>query len=107
MQNKTNDGYYEAFWPRTARQQKVKPLAKRLDTLEGKTIAQLWDYAFRGDKVFEILEDSIKKQYPNARFISWREFGNTHGNDEAKVMEDLPRLLKKFNVDAVISSMAC
>ena len=39
----SQDGYYEALWPRSPRQSKVKPLAKRLDTLNGKTIAQVWD----------------------------------------------------------------
>ena len=31
----SDDGYYEALWPRSPRQAQVKPLAKRLDTLEG------------------------------------------------------------------------
>ena len=35
---------YQALWPRSPRQAKVKSLAKRLDTLEGKTVAWLWDY---------------------------------------------------------------
>src|SRR5581483_4384726 len=56
MAGATNDGYYEALWPRSPRQIKRKPLAKRLDTLQGKTIAQLWDYVFRGDEVFAFLE---------------------------------------------------
>jgi hypothetical protein len=40
-----NDGYYEALWPRSPRRARVKPLAKRLDTLAGKTVAQVWDHA--------------------------------------------------------------
>jgi len=35
------DMQYAALWPRGPRQAKVKPLAKRLDTLEGKTVAWL------------------------------------------------------------------
>ena len=77
-----NDGYYEVFWPRGQRQMKSKTLARRLDTLNGKTIAQLWDFIFSGDKVFEALEEGIRKRYPDVRFVSWREFGNTHGADE-------------------------
>ena len=50
----SNDGYYEAQWPRSPRQVQLKPLAKRLETLEGKTIAQLWDYVFRGDEVYAL-----------------------------------------------------
>ena len=42
----------------------MKPLAKRLDTLAGKTVAQLWDHVFRGDEVFEFLEAGLKARYP-------------------------------------------
>ena len=107
MNKPTNDGHYEVFWPRSPRQTKVKPLAKRLDTLDGKTIAQLWDFLFRGDQVFELLEEGIKKRYPNVRFVSWREFGNTHGSDEAQVLADLPKRFKELGVDGVISGMGC
>lgn len=60
MHEETNDGYYEAYWPRSARQMGLKPLAPRLESLEGKTVAQLWDYLFRGDEVFALLEEGLK-----------------------------------------------
>ena len=37
--NSSANAQYAALWPRSPRQTKIKPLAKRLDTLEGKTIA--------------------------------------------------------------------
>ena len=46
---------------------KVKPLAKRLDTLDGKTIAWVWDYVFRGNEVFEQLEESLRAARPPGR----------------------------------------
>ena len=55
MSKLTNDGYYEAYWPRAPRQQSARQLAPRLASLEGKTVAQLWDYLFKGDAVFEWL----------------------------------------------------
>jgi len=103
----TNDGYYEALWPRSPRQSKIKPLAKRLDTLNGKTIAQVWDQVFRGDEVFEFLEEGIKARYPDVKFVSWKEFGNTHGSDERAVVAALPEKFKERKVDAVISGMGC
>jgi len=103
----SNDGYYEVYWPRSARQTRVKPLAKRLDTLEGKTVAQLWDYVFRGDEVFGFLEEALKARFPGIRFVSWREFGNTHGSEEREVVTALPERLKERGVDAVISGMGC
>ena len=102
-----NDGYYEVLWPRGPRRMKVKTLAPRLDTLNGKTIAQLWDFIFSGDKVFEALEEGIRARYPDVRFVSWREFGNTHGADERKILAELPQRLKSLGVDAVISGMGC
>ncbi len=107
MSQVDNDGYYEVFWPRSPRQTGIKPLAPRLQSLEGKTIVQLWDFLFRGDEVFELLEEALKARYPTVRFVSWREFGNTHGRDEAKVLEDLPRRLKEYGADAVVSGMGC
>jgi hypothetical protein len=103
----SGDGHYEVYWPRAARRIKGKPLARRLDTLNGKTIAQFWDFIFSGDKVFEALEEGIRKRFPDVRFVSWREFGNTHGQNERKILEDLPANFKRLGVDAAISGMGC
>ena len=94
MSKQSNDGYYEAYWPRGARQQKTRALAPRLDTLEGKTVAQLWDYLFKGDEVFELLEEGLKKHYPGVKFVSWRDFGSTHGGDEKEALAALPQTLQ-------------
>ena len=98
---------YEALWPRSPRQVGVKPLARRLDTLNGKTVAQLWDYVFRGDEVFALLEEGLKKRYPGVKFVSFKEFGNTHGSDEREVLNSLSRKFKELKVDAVVSGMGC
>jgi hypothetical protein len=103
--NASNEGYYEALWPRTPRQAQLKPLEKRLDTLEGKRIAQLWDFVFRGDEVYALLEEGLKKRYPNVSWVSYKEFGSTHGGDEREVVGSLARRLKELKVDATISGM--
>ncbi|MBI4189839.1 MAG: hypothetical protein HY525_04805 [Betaproteobacteria bacterium] len=107
MSVNSNDGYYEVFWPRTPRQTGVKPLAKRLETLEGKTVVQLWDFIFRGDEVFAHLEEGIKARFPGVRFISWREFGSIHGGKEKEVLAGLEKRFKELGVDAAICGMAC
>jgi hypothetical protein len=107
MSNVSHDGYYEVFWPRAPRQMQTKPLAPRLESLEGKTIAQLWDFLFRGDRVFELLEEGLKARFPGVRFVSWREFGSTHGAEEKTALATLPQRFKELGVDAVISGMAC
>jgi hypothetical protein len=107
MSREQNDGYYEVLWPRAERQVKRKALAPRLKSLEGKTVAQLWDFIFRGDEVFDTLEENLKARYPSIKFISWRDFGNTHGRDERQIVAGLPQRMKELGVDAVISGMAC
>jgi hypothetical protein len=101
------DGYYDALWPRSPRQVQLKPLAKRLDTLEGKTIAQMWDYVFRGDEVYAVLEEGLKERYPNIRWVSYKEIGNTHGGEEREVVASIARRFKELKVDASISGMGC
>ncbi len=103
----TQKTQYAALWPRSPRQAKVKPLAKRLDTLEGKTVAWIWDYVFRGDEVFAQLEQSFGQRFPGIRFVHWSEFGSTHGSDERKVLADLPGKLQAQGVDALVSGMGC
>ncbi|HTZ70044.1 MAG TPA: hypothetical protein VMB71_05275 [Acetobacteraceae bacterium] len=98
---------YEVVWPSGERKQPVQPLAKRLDTLNGKTVAQLWDYLFAGDQVFTALEEKLRAQFPSVKFVSWREFGSTHAVNEKELLASLPRRFAELGVDAAISSMAC
>ena len=56
-----NSGDYAVVWPRSAKAVEIKPLAKRLDTIEGKTIAFLWDDLFRGDEIWPILEAGARQ----------------------------------------------
>lgn len=102
-----DDGHYEVHWPRSPRQVKGRRLSPRLSTLNGRTVAQFWDFIFSGDKVFEALEEGIRARYPDVRFVSWREFGNTHGADERRILESLPRRFRELGVDAAISGMGC
>ena len=98
---------HDVVWPRAARQMENAPVAPRLDTLEGKTVAQLWDYLFRGDEVFAHLEAGLKERYPSIKFVSWEDFGSTHGADERQILADLPRKMETLGGDAVISGMGC
>ncbi|MEC7654974.1 MAG: hypothetical protein VX416_01350 [Pseudomonadota bacterium] len=102
-----NSEIHDVVWPRAARQMEIAPVAPRLNTLEGKTVAQLWDYLFRGDEVFDHLEAGLKERYPSIKFVSWKDFGSTHGADERQILADLPRKMETPGVNAVISGMGC
>jgi hypothetical protein len=102
-----NEGYFEAYWPRGELQQRKMNLAPRLDSLAGKKVAQIWDELFKGDQIFTLLEEGLRERYPDITFVSWREFGSTHGAQEKEALERLPGRLRELGVDAVISGMAC
>lgn len=103
----TNSEILQVYWPRGERSVQTEPIAARLDSLEGKTVAFLWDYIFRGDEIFPILERELGRRFPGMRFIGYDVFGSTHGEDEHKVMADLPQKLRDLNIHAVISGMGC
>jgi len=107
MATPTHDGHYEVFWPRTRRRTAVSALAPRLETLNNRTVAQLWDYLFRGDEVFATLERELKQRFPAVRFVHWREFGSTHGKNEREFLAALPARLRELGVDAVVSGLGC
>jgi hypothetical protein len=104
----SNDGRYQVVWPKGKSQIAAAPLSARLDSLAGKRIAQLWDNLFRGDEIFLHLERGLRERFPGVEFVSWREFGNTHGGNEREVVANLPARLKELAIDAVISGVgAC
>lgn len=98
---------YDVVWPRSSKAVDVKPLSPRLPSLEGATVAFLWDYLFRGDEIWPVLSDELAARYSGMNFIGFEEFGSTHGEDEHQVLADLPDKLKALKVDAVISGMGC
>ncbi len=107
MTRSNDDGFYEVYWPRATSVGETRPLAAKLDTLNGKRVLQLWDFVFHGDKVFALLEEFLKARFPKVEFVSWREIGNILGSDEREVVASLPKRLRALKIDAVITGMAC
>jgi hypothetical protein len=102
------DSYaYKVVWPRGQRVKAGARLARRLDTLEGKVVAELWDWVFKGDQMMAVWEKELAKRYPGIKFVSWKEFGEVHGANEKAVLAALPEKLKQFNIDAVICGVGC
>ena len=101
-----NSDVYKVFWPGGASTVHTVSSAPRSD-LTGKRIGMLWDYVFRGEEIFPILEKSVSERYKNVTFVGYEKFGSTFGRDEHAVLTALPRLLKKLKIDAVISGVGC
>jgi hypothetical protein len=74
----------------------------RFDDLNGKTIAFVWDYVFRGDEMFPLIEAEIAHRFPDASFVRHTEFGNIHGKDSDPIIDGLPQALRDKGVDAMV-----
>lgn len=83
-------------------------MAPRLDTLEGKTIGELWNGGFRGDESFPIIEKLLQERYPTVKLIPYTEFSlstiaSLHPEEKEKTLETLRTELKQKGCDAVIT----
>lgn len=98
---------YEVVWPKSPQGVQAHSLADRVNGLAGKRIGFLWDYMFRGDELFPVLEKELVNRFPGLEVVGYDEIGNTHGPDEASVIAALPDVLAERHIDAVISGMGC
>lgn len=101
------DAIYDVVWPRSPRGIQAQRRADRLDTLDNKRVAFLWDYVFRGDELFPVLGAELTKRFDGVEIVSFEEFGNLHGADEKERVGRLPDDLRSRGVDAVVSGMGC
>jgi hypothetical protein len=98
---------YSVVWPRSPKSVDVKPLAPRLSSLEGRTVAFVWDFLFRGDEIWPTLKEALTERFPGMHFVDHDAFGSTHGEDELRILAELPQKLRSLGVDAVVSGMGC
>jgi hypothetical protein len=87
---------------------KMITMAPRLDTLEGKTIGEIWNGGFRGDESFPIIEKMLRERYPTVKLIPYTEFSLTtiasfHPETKEKTLERLRAELKEKGCDAVLT----
>lgn len=107
IQQPNSEPILEAVWPSAPRGVQARRQAPRLSTLDGKRVAFLWDYVFRGDELFPVLGKELQQRFPAVEIIDYTEFGNLHGADEKAKVAALPERLKARHVDAVVSGMGC
>lgn len=99
---------FQVVYPVADPTSKDKTVAPSLPDLNGKVIGELWNWAFRGDETFPMIEEELKAIYPDIKFVNYQTFGNFHDPTiEAQMMEALPAKLKEYNVDAVIVGNGC
>lgn len=110
--NEQAEPRYDVVWPLSPRRT-AERLQDRLDTLDGKVIAELWNHMYgapgdshsEGDKAYPLLREELKRRHPGVRIIEHAQFGNIHGADELEIVANLPARLAELGVDAVISAV--
>ena len=85
----------------------IWPAAPRLDTLDGKKIAFVWDYVFRGDDMFPVIERTLTQKFSDISIVSYDEFGSIFGGEEEDVLSKLPAKLQQLGVDGAICGVGC
>jgi hypothetical protein len=97
---------YEVVSPLGRRAGHKKRNIQRPRTLDGVTIGELSNHKFDTDFTFQVIENALRARFPNVKFVSHTEFGDTYGASETQVIESLPQKLAQLECDLVISGNA-
>ena len=84
-----------------------KAIAPRLETLNGKTVGEVYNHHFKGDHMFPIYRQLLQQRYPGVRVIPYSEFPASFvGGDAAyhrTVAQQIAALAREKGCDALIS----
>ena len=93
---------YEVVWPLGKTRTKGVSMNPRFSGQSSRRIGFIWDYFFRGDEMFPLIQAGLAESFPGASFVPYTEFGNVHGHDEHAVLAALPHKLLSQKLDAVV-----
>jgi hypothetical protein len=102
----STDGNFDVVWPLARSPGQALKMNPRLRAGEAKRIGFLWDYVFRGDEMFPLLQAGLAEEYPGSSFVHHDRFGNIHGHNESEVLASLPERLRAEKIDAVVVGVA-
>ena len=101
---------YEVVNPVAERHIERINMAPRLDTLEGKTICEIWNESFKANITFSTIRELLKKKYPGIKVIPYTDMPISHNMEDPGITnapsEALIAALKEKGCDAVISGNA-
>ena len=82
-------------------------VSRHLDTLEGKTIGEVYNNHFKGELMFQTYRRLLKDKYPGIKISPSDQFPIVYvGGDPAsqkKTAREIARLAKEWQVDAIIT----
>lgn len=82
-------------------------LAQRLETLNGKTVCEVWNEDFKGDIMFPVYRKLLKERFPDVKIVPYTELpcASLKGTPsyQREVVHQIIARLKEKGADAVIS----
>ena len=98
---------YEVVWPLGRCVSPPLTLAPPVEDLNGKTVCEFWGWVYRGDQIFPIINEELRKRYPRIKIVDFQETGDSHGNNimERDYVSRLPAMLADHDADAVIAGV--
>lgn len=103
QQSTATESQYEVVWPLgRLRVEGGAEFPPALPDLDGITIGEMWDWLYKGDRLFPIVREELRKRFPNIKFVEYPVIGNIHGPDENEIVQGLPQLLQALGCDAVV-----
>ena len=83
--------------------------APRLDDLNGKKVAELWNGVFKGDVAFPVIRRLLEQRYPAVEIIPYSEFPHAPGSDKPGQQRERARetaaLARQRGAHAVIAGI--
>lgn len=105
-------GVYEVVRPLGEPTVQGITMAPRLETLDGKKVAMIWNGGFRGDESFPMIEAILRKRYPAVQVLPYSAFplvsiASLHPETKERTLADLRAKIREQGCDAAITGNGC
>ena len=102
---KTHDGqiFHDVLSPVGETTIDAVHIATRLNTLNGKTVCEVWNGLFNGEKTFPKIRALLKKRYPDINIIPYTKLPIVDIVRTEKALESLREAILQKNCDAIIT----
>lgn len=101
------NGKLEVISPEGLPQGRAADVSRHLDSLDGKTIGEVYNNHFKGELMFQTYRRLFKERYPNIRIIPFNEFPTVYvGGDPAsqkRIAKEVAAVAKQKGCDAIIT----
>ena len=106
-QNKVQEPVYKVVSPLGDPTIKMITMVPRLNSLSGKRVCTIWNGAFKSNVTLPVIEELLKKNYPDSKIVSYTEFPKSQTPEAPgtplKESLALQAALKEKGCEAVVS----